>query len=161
MPGSVWEDEELKSQLEGNTSFKFDDVGDRIEGTLLVAKKKRFPNGLALELTWVEDDVAPLTAGQVMLMRSLFALQPGKGDHLAIELGEIEKEGRASPPDRSSGSSLPTPRPTARSAGSITPTAVPPRRSRPSRCRPRRKVPAEDAEVPVAEGGKKKTRKFV
>jgi len=90
---TIWDDEELKQQVSGGSFFKFNEVGDTWAGTVLVIKKKRFQNGLALEVTPVEDDVLPLTAGQVMLMRSLFALQPGKGEHLSVEYAEAEKRG--------------------------------------------------------------------
>ena len=91
-----WDDPSVKPA--GSEYMKFEKVGDRIEGTIAKLGTRVFDEGTAkertaVEVTFVEDDVPVLTAGQVLLQRALFTFRPEPGDRLKVALSGVEKKG--------------------------------------------------------------------
>lgn len=91
-----WNDPSVKPA--GSDYMKFEKVGDSIEGTVAKLGKRTFNEGtaderVAVEVTFVEEGVPVMTAGQVLLMRALYELQPEPGDFLRVTLTGIEKKG--------------------------------------------------------------------
>lgn len=95
MPG-FWDDEEVKNAAAGGAYASLKDVGDEVDGEVASLTKRKFNEGKADERTAIEvafKDGPTLTAGQVLLMRALYDLRPEPGDHLRIQLAEVEKRG--------------------------------------------------------------------
>lgn len=93
---SFWDDEEVQKAATAGSYHKLNDVGDFCEGTITELAKRKFDEGTPKERTAIEvtfDDESKLTAGQVKLIQVLVDLQPKVGDHLRVELGEVEKRG--------------------------------------------------------------------
>ena len=90
MPG-FWDDDEIKKAAEGAGYTKLTDIGDTVSGAVRSLNKRKFDDRTAIEITF-EDDTK-FTAGQVLLLRDLYVLQPTPGDQLTITLADIEKRG--------------------------------------------------------------------
>ena len=91
-----WDDPTVKPQ--GSEYMRFEKVNDQIEGTVAKLGKRVFNEGTAdartaVEVTFAEDDVPVMTAGQVLLMRALYDLRPEPGDRLKVRLAGVEKKG--------------------------------------------------------------------
>lgn len=91
-----WNDPSVKPG--GSEYMRFEKVGDSIEGTVAKLGKRVFNEGtaderIAVELTFVEEDVPVLTAGQVLLMRALYEFKPEPGDWVKVTLSGIERKG--------------------------------------------------------------------
>jgi hypothetical protein len=93
---SFWDDDELKKAAEGGGYHKLEAVGDTVTGTVRKLMKRKFANNDGSERTAVEiefDDDSKLTAGQVLLLRDLYVMQPTAGEHLTITLADVKKQG--------------------------------------------------------------------
>ncbi len=91
-----WDDPAVKPA--GSEFMKFEKVGDEVAGTIAKLGKRVFDEGTAservvVEVTFVEEGVPVLTAGQVLLLRALFDFKPSPGDHLRVRLSGVEKKG--------------------------------------------------------------------
>jgi hypothetical protein len=95
-PVSFWDDPSVKP---ASTDYvRFEKVGDEVSGTIAKLGKRVFNAGTAdertaVEISWVEEDVPTLTAGQILLQRALFDFRPAPGDHLTVRLSAVEKKG--------------------------------------------------------------------
>ena len=93
---SIWDDPEI--QAAGNF-VTFVDVGDAVSGVILKIGRQTFQNkdgdSVAPQLTLRCDDgeERTLTAGQIRLKMALVEQRPEVGDHVAIELTQVEKRG--------------------------------------------------------------------
>lgn len=88
---SVWDDPELKTT---DDYAKLEQVGDVIEGEILVVRKHSFDDGsTAPQIILRAPDGAERTwtAGQIQAQRQLAELRPEAGDHIRAELVQIEK----------------------------------------------------------------------
>lgn len=91
MSTSVWDDPELR---EGGEFVSFENVGDKVSGTVNAVRAHRFDDGkVAPQILITTDDgeERTVTAGQVRLKAELAAQRPEAGDHVSIELTDIEK----------------------------------------------------------------------
>ena len=88
---SFWDDPDIKKAAEGGGYHKLVNPGDTVAGTIKALKKQSFDNGdrTAIEIEY--EDESKFTAGQVLLLRDLYVLQPVKGEHLTITLADIQK----------------------------------------------------------------------
>lgn len=90
--GGFWDDPDLKPESGG--FFKFDNVGDGISGTIRKLGKHVFQDGsIAIQITFTDDELPTLSAGQYLLKAALYELKPLAGDDLSVELTRIEKLG--------------------------------------------------------------------
>jgi hypothetical protein len=65
--------------------FKFEEVGDEIEGTVSGLDLKKWPDGgQTINVTFAEEDIPQLGASNIMLKQALFKLQPEIGEHLKV-----------------------------------------------------------------------------
>lgn len=88
---SFWDDPEVRATASGSTYAKFAEEGDRVVGTVAHIGRHMWPDGsLGIQIRF-EDDVATVTASQVLLKQHLFALRPEPGDLLSIELTGIDR----------------------------------------------------------------------
>lgn len=88
---SVWDDPELKTT---DDYAKLEQVGDVIEGEILVVRKHTFDDGSTapqIILRTPTGDERTWTAGQIQAQRQLAELRPEAGDHIRAELVQIEK----------------------------------------------------------------------
>lgn len=88
---SVWDDPEIR---QGGEFFKFNQVGDRIAGTINAIRTHRFEDGKVapqILLTTDEGDERTLTVGQVRLKAALAEQRPEPGDHLTVTFTQNEK----------------------------------------------------------------------
>jgi len=95
MPG-FWDDDEIKKAAEGAGYLSLREIGDNVSGTVRKLAKRKFPNSDGSDRTAVEiefDDDTKLTAGQVLLLRDLYVLQPQTGEQLTITLADVKKQG--------------------------------------------------------------------
>jgi len=93
---NFWDDEEVQAAVTSGQFHKLTNVGDVVEGDIAKLDKRKFDEGTSKERTAIEitfADESILTAGQVKLMDTLVQLRPGVGDHIRIELADIEKRG--------------------------------------------------------------------
>lgn len=85
--GSIWDDEDV--QPTGGDFVKFDNVGDKVIGTITAIRKQRFEdNG---EVTYApqidldtEDGERTLTAGAVKLRQLFIEQRPEVGDRIKV-----------------------------------------------------------------------------
>jgi len=90
---SVWDDPDVKVN---NDFIKFEKVGDRASGKILSIRKHRFDDGsIAPQILLQTDDgeEKTLTVGQVRLKIAMADQRPEEGDHLTVELTQIERRG--------------------------------------------------------------------
>jgi hypothetical protein len=89
---SIWDTPEFAA---GTGEFiKFSEVGDKVAGTVESIGKKTWDDGsVSPQIELVTDDGEPktLTAGQVRLKAALAEQRPEVGDHITVELTEIQK----------------------------------------------------------------------
>lgn len=88
---SVWDDPELRA---GGDFITFEKVGDKASGIVQAIRVKRWDNGkVSPEILLVDDngEEKTLTAGQVKLKLLLSEQRPDVGDHIDVELTDIEK----------------------------------------------------------------------
>lgn len=88
---SIWDDPEIRS---GGEFIKFENVGDRIAGTITAVRTHRFDDGSVVPqilLTTDDGEERTLTAGQVRLKAALAAERPEAGDHLSVTFTQNEK----------------------------------------------------------------------
>lgn len=88
---SVWDDADLKT---GGEFVKFENVGDKVAGTITGIRKYRFDDGsVAAQILLTTDDGEDrtLTAGQVRLKAALADKRPEEGDHIVVTLTQVER----------------------------------------------------------------------
>jgi hypothetical protein len=89
---SIWDDPDV---VGGSNEFvKFDKVGDSVSGKVDHIGRKVWDDGsVSPQLDLITDDgeARTLTAGQVRLKLALAEKRPEVGDHLRVELTQIEK----------------------------------------------------------------------
>lgn len=89
---SIWDDPDV---VGGSNEFvKFDKVGDSVSGKVDHTGRKVWDDGsVSPQLDLITDDgeARTLTAGQVRLKLALAEKRPEVGDHLRVELTQIEK----------------------------------------------------------------------
>lgn len=90
MPG-FWDDDEIRKAAEGGQYVKLTEVGDTVEGEIVNLRKRAFDDRTAIEITF--DDDRMFTVGQVLLLRTMYELQPVNGETLRVVLADIEKRG--------------------------------------------------------------------
>jgi hypothetical protein len=93
VPG-FWDDDEVRKAAAGGEYASLREVGDTVDGKVSRLRKRTFNEGKSDERTAIEiefEDGPTLTAGQVLLMRGLYELQPVPGDELSIVLADIER----------------------------------------------------------------------
>ncbi len=87
-----WSDPDMSG---GNGEFiKFDKIGDSVSGVVRKLGRKVWDDGsVSPQLELVTDDGTEktLTAGQVRLKLALAEQRPEVGDHIAVEMTDIEK----------------------------------------------------------------------
>ena len=89
MATNFWDDPDVKVSSDW---FKFDAVGDTVEGTIAKLGKRQWPDGsFGIEVTFKEEDTPAVTASQVLLKTALFNLKPQAGDHISMALSSIDK----------------------------------------------------------------------
>jgi hypothetical protein len=92
-PNSVWDDPAMKT---ADNFIKFDNVGDKVAGVILSVGRKNWDDGSVapqLLLRCDDGEDRTLTAGQIRLKAALVEARPEPGDHVAIELTQVEKRG--------------------------------------------------------------------
>lgn len=89
---SIWDDPDMSG---GNGEFiKFDKVGDGVSGVVRKLGRKVWDDGSVspqIELVSDDGEEKTLTAGQVRLKLALAEKRPEVGDHLVVEMTEVEK----------------------------------------------------------------------
>lgn len=88
---SIWDDPEIRV---GGDFIKFENVGDRVSGTISAIRAHRFDDGKVapqILLTTDDGEEKTVTAGQIRLKTALAEHRPEAGDHITILLSEIEK----------------------------------------------------------------------
>lgn len=93
---NFWQDDEIKKAAEGAGYLSFKEIGDNASGTVRKLAKRKFLNNDGTERTAIEiefDDDTKVTAGQVLLLRDLYVLQPQQGEQLTITLADVRKQG--------------------------------------------------------------------
>jgi hypothetical protein len=88
---SIWDDPEVRS---GGEFIKFEQVGDKVAGTITAIKKHRFDDGNVvpqIHLTTDGGEERTLTAGQVQLKAKLAAERPEVGDHITVAYTQQER----------------------------------------------------------------------
>ena len=89
---SIWDTPEFAA---GTGEFvKFTDVGDKVAGKVESIGRKTWDDGSVspqLEILTDDGEAKTLTAGQVRLKAALAEERPEVGDHLTVELTEIQK----------------------------------------------------------------------
>ena len=91
MTTSTWDDPDLRTS---GDFVKFDQVGDKVAGTVTGIRKHRFDDGsVAAQVLLTTDDgeERTLTAGQVRLKAALAEQRPEVGDHLTVTFTQNEK----------------------------------------------------------------------
>jgi hypothetical protein len=95
MPG-FWDSDEVKAAASSADYASLKVVGDEAQGIITKLGVRKFNEGTAQERPAIEvkfTDAPTLTAGQTMLMQGLYELQPQPGDHLYVQLTEVQKMG--------------------------------------------------------------------
>lgn len=88
---SIWDDPSLRASGE---YIKFDNVGDKVAGTVSAIRAHRWDDGSVspqILLTTDDGEEKSITAGQVRLKAELAVQRPEAGDHITITMTEIEK----------------------------------------------------------------------
>lgn len=88
---SIWDDPELRV---GGDFVKFEQVGDKISGTVSAVRAHRFDDGSVapqILLTTDDGEEKTVTAGQVRLKTALAEQRPEAGDHITITYTQEEK----------------------------------------------------------------------
>lgn len=91
-----WDDPSVNPS--GSGYMKINAVGDHIAGTIAKLGKRVFNEGtdeerVAIEVTFAEEDVPVMTAGQVRLRQALYHFKPAPGDWLSVTLSGVQKNG--------------------------------------------------------------------
>jgi hypothetical protein len=88
--GGFWDDAD--DFVPPSEWFKFDEVGDKVTGTLARLARKKWDDGsVGIELHWKETSVKPVSANQRLLKQALVMLKPEVGCGIAIEYIANEK----------------------------------------------------------------------
>lgn len=87
---SVWDSPGMSV---GGDYVKFEQVGDRVAGTIVEVTVKRWDDGSISPQLLLDTPDGPktVTAGQIRLKAALAEQRPEKGDHITITLADIER----------------------------------------------------------------------
>lgn len=89
---NFWDDPEVKAAVVRSAYAKFENVGDRVVGTVSTVGRHIWADGsLGIQIHFSGDDAPTVTASQVLLKQALFEVRPQAGDVLSIELIGVDR----------------------------------------------------------------------